>query len=69
MSGHPITPDDPSDRRVWELPNGRYVFRADDGDGYLVQPPNDNWTHREPTIEAAVAWFDNYGRAPAADEG
>jgi hypothetical protein len=65
MSGHPITPDAPDDDRVWWLPNGRYVFRLRDGSGYLVQPPNDNWSHIEPTIEAAVTWFDAYGKEPA----
>ncbi len=62
MSGFPFTPDpaDKDDERVWWLPNGRYVLRNPATGECHVQPPNDNWWHVEPSVEKAVAWFDDY---------
>lgn len=56
MIGQPVTDPLPDDLRVWQLPNGRYVYLRADG-RYEVQPPTDNWWHTETTLEAAVAWF------------
>jgi len=58
MIGQAITDSlGPDDRRAWALPNGRYIYQDADGK-FSVQPPNDNWFHSEPTLEAAVAWFE-----------
>ena len=56
MIGHPIQPESPDDKRVWELPNGKFVYRTEDG-AFEVQPIDDNWWHREETLERAVEWF------------
>lgn len=66
MIGTPHTPETDDDKRVWLLPSGRYIFR--DANGYAVQPPRDNWYHVEPTIEAALAWYEGYIEGAAVDE-
>jgi hypothetical protein len=37
MIGHPIQPESPDDIRVWELPNGKFVYRTEEG-VFEVQP-------------------------------
>ncbi len=51
--GKEFAPQDSSDRRVWELPNGRFIYRTDDG-GFEAQPPNDNYWVECALLEDAV---------------
>ncbi len=56
MIGSQHTPETPEDKRVWRLPNGRYIFF--DAGTYSVQPPDDNWWHASTSLAEAIAWFE-----------